>query len=63
MVKAIMVMIDTWVTHSLITVRKEQPIAPNGQGYSFQSKNISIGMTEKNDQKQLLYAIEQWWHF
>ena len=49
MVKAIMVIIDTWVTHSLITVKNEQPIAPKGQGYSFHSKNISIGMTEMND--------------
>ena len=47
MVKAIMVIMDTWVTSSLANVMKPQPILPKGQGYWCHIKNISIGITER----------------
>ena len=47
MVKAIMVIMDTWVTNSLANVMKPQPIFPKGQGYWCHIKNISIGITER----------------
>ena len=56
MVKAIMVIMDTWVTSSLANVMKPQPIFPKGQGYWCHIKNISIGITERK--KKVQYTIK-----
>ena len=63
MVKAIMVIMDTWVTSSLASVMKPQPILPKGQGYWCHIKNISIGITErKKEEVQLLYRFCKSWN-
>ena len=57
MVKAIMVIMDTWVTSSLANVMKPQPILPKGQGYWCHIKNISIGITERRKKKNNITRI------
>ena len=44
-VKAIMVMMDTWVTNSEVRVMNPHPRLPNGHGYCCQIRNISMGIT------------------
>ena len=46
--KAIIVIIDTCATNSLIIVAKSHPRSPNGHGYDFQVTVNSIGITKKS---------------